>query len=299
MSGSRDFQGIYTALITPMTSNHELNEEAFREVVEFNIRSGVNGFWVAGGSGESVLLEDDENSRMAKIVTDQTDGRAKIIMHVGAPTTKRAANMAENAAKAGVDAICCVPPFFYGQSDEAIAQHYRAVAGAASLPFFAYNLPSATGCEITPKMMSLFQERVPQMEGLKHSAFNFTYVREFVNMGLSCFIGFSALTLPALSAGAVGTVDGAPGIAPEVWVELWKAFQDGDMERARATQDKGIAVCNLVRIGSFHGVLKSAVSYRLGVDCGTPRPPGMPLSTEQDETLRQRLSELDLLPTEK
>ena len=136
MSGSRDFQGIYTALITPMTSNDELNEEAFREVVEFNIRSGINGFWVAGGSGESVLLEDDENSRMAKIVTDQTDGRAKIIMHVGAPTTKRAANMAENAAKAGVDAICCVPPFFYGQSDEAIAQHYRAVAGAASLPFF-------------------------------------------------------------------------------------------------------------------------------------------------------------------
>ena len=88
-----------------MTSNHELNEEAFREVVEFNIRSGINGFWVAGGSGESVLLEDDENSRMAKIVTDQADGRAKIIMHVGAPTTKRAAKMAENAAKAGVDAI--------------------------------------------------------------------------------------------------------------------------------------------------------------------------------------------------
>ena len=164
--------------------------------------------------------------------------------------------------------------------------------------FFAYNLPSSTGCEITPKMMSLFQERVPEMEGLKHSAFNFTYVREFVNMGLSCFIGFSSLTLPALSAGAVGTVDGAPGIAPEFWVELWNAFQDGDMERARAAQDKGIEVCNLIRIGGFHGVLKSAVSHRLGVDCGSPRPPGMPLSVEQDIILKRRLSELDLLPGE-
>ena len=142
MSGSRNFQGIYTALITPMTSKHELNEEAFREVVEFNIRSGINGFWVAGGSGESVLLEDDENSRMAKIVTDQADGRAKIIMHVGAPTTKRAAKMAENAAKAGVDAICCVPPFFYGQSDEAIARHYRAVADAAGAPAQAARPPA-------------------------------------------------------------------------------------------------------------------------------------------------------------
>ena len=219
-------------------------------------------------------------------------------MHVGAPTTRRAAKMAENAAKAGVDAICCVPPFFYGQSDEAIARHYQSVASATSLPFFAYNLPSATGCEITPKMMSLFQERVPEMEGLKHSAFNFTYVREFVNMGLRCFIGFSGLTLPALSAGAVGTVDGAPGIAPEFWVELWNAFQDGDMERARAAQDKGIEVCNLIRIGGFHGVLKSAVSHRLGVDCGSPRPPGMPLSVEQDAILKRRLSELDLLPGE-
>ena len=298
MTNVGEFRGIYTALITPMTPDHELNEEAFRSVVEFNIRSGINGFWVAGGSGECVLLDDEENSRLAEIVTDQTDGRAKIIMHVGAPTTRRAAKMAENAAKAGVDAICCVPPFFYGQSDEAIARHYQSVASAASLPFFAYNLPSATGCEITPKMMSLFQERVPEMEGLKHSAFNFTYVREFVKMGLSCFIGFSGLTLPALSAGAVGTVDGAPGIAPEFWVELWNAFQDGDMERARAAQDKGIEVCNLIRIGGFHGVLKSAVSHRLGVDCGSPRPPGMPLSVEQDAILKRRLSELDLLPGE-
>jgi len=298
MTNVGEFRGVYTALITPMTPDHELNEEAFRAVVEFNIRLGINGFWVAGGSGESILLEDEENSRLAEIVTDQTDGRAKIIMHVGAPTTRRAAKMAENAAKAGVDAICCVPPFFYGQSDEAIARHYQSVAGAASLPFFAYNLPSSTGCEITPKMMSLFQERVPEMEGLKHSAFNFTYVREFVNMGLSCFIGFSSLTLPALSVGAVGTVDGAPGIAPEFWVELWNAFQDGDMERARAAQDKGIEVCNLIRIGGFHGVLKSAVSHRLGVDCGSPRPPGMPLSVEQDAILKRRLSELNLLPDE-
>ncbi len=295
MHQKREFEGIYTALITPMTSDHEVNEEAFRKVVEFNIQSGVNGFWVAGGSGESVLLDDEENSRLAAVVADQTAGRAKIIMHVGAPTTKRAAKMAENAAKAGVDAICCVPPFFYGQTDEAVAEHYRNVSTAASLPFFAYNLPSSTGCEITPSMMSLFQERVPKMEGLKHSAYNFTYVREFVNMGLSCFIGFSGLTLPALSLGAVGTVDGAPGIGPEFWVELWKAFQSGDLERARAAQDKGIAVCNLIRIGNFHAVLKTAVGYRLGIDCGTPRPPGVALTSEQEEMLKNRLVELELL----
>ena len=62
MTNVGEFRGVYTALITPMTPDHELNEEAFRSVVEFNIRAGINGFWVAGGSGESVLLDDEETS---------------------------------------------------------------------------------------------------------------------------------------------------------------------------------------------------------------------------------------------
>ncbi|SVC32053.1 uncharacterized protein METZ01_LOCUS284907 [marine metagenome] len=298
MSSDKDFQGIYVALATPMTPESELNEDALRQLLDFNIDSGVDGFWIAGGGGESVLLDDDENRRIAEISAEQVAGRAKIIMHVGAPTTKRAASMAEHASKVGVDAICCVPPFFYGQPKEAIAEHYRSVSESAGLPFFAYNLPSSTGVEITPDMMALFQERVPRMEGLKHSAFNFLYVREFVRMGLSCFIGFSALTLPALSMGAVGTVDGPPGIAPEFWVELWQAFKDGDMDRALAAQDKGIEVCNLIwkgDIGGYHPVLKAAITHRTGIDCGAPRAPGQPLSLEKDALLKKQLAEMGLL----
>ena len=208
------FQGVYTAIITPMTPDHALNEDALRTIVDFNIAAGVDGFWVAGGSGESILLDDAENSRIAEIVTEQSAGRAKIIMHVGAPTTKRSAQLAENAAGAGVDAICCVPPFFYHQADDSVAEHYRVVAGAAGLPFFAYNLPQATNCEITPRLMATIQERVPQLTGLKHSAVDFGHVRTFVAMGLTCFIGRAPWMLPALSMGAAGCVDGWPGIAP-------------------------------------------------------------------------------------
>lgn len=291
-----EFRGVYTALITPMTADHALNEEAFRKVVEFNIQAGVDGFWVAGGSGESVLLDDAENNRIAEIVVDQSAGRARTIMHVGAPTTRRAAAMAEHAAGAGVDAICCVPPFFYGQSDAAIAEHYRAVAAASDRPFFAYNLPSATGVEITPALMETIRDRVPQLAGLKHSALDFGHVRRFVAMGLACFIGRSNWTLAALSMGAAGVVDGWPGIAPEYWVELRDAFAAGDMDRALAAQDKGNEVVRFFEIGHFHPILKAAVGYRLGIDCGTPRPPGAPLSEAQDRELRRRMTALGLLP---
>ena len=91
-----EFRGVFPAIITPMTPEGGLNEEAFRKVVEFNIQAGVQGFWVAGGTGESVLLEDEENMRLAEIAADQSGGRAINIMHVGAATTARAAKLAEH-----------------------------------------------------------------------------------------------------------------------------------------------------------------------------------------------------------
>lgn len=291
-----EFRGVFPAIITPMTPEGKLNEDAFRQVMEFNIQAGVHGFWVAGGTGESILLDDEENRRIAEIAVDQAHGRITNIMHVGAPTTARAARLAEHAAKVGVEAICCVPPFFYGRSDEAIVEHYRVVAAAADLPLMVYNLPHATGVEITPPLMLKIQERVPQLAGLKHSALTFANVRAFTKMGLSCLIGNCRLMLPALTIGATGCVDGPPNMAPELWVEIWHAYQAGDLKRAEAAQDKATEITSLMQPFSFHAVIKAVLSERLGIDCGDPRPPGLPLTPEERMQLRQKMAELNLAP---
>ena len=289
-----EFRGVYPAIITPMTPDGKLNEAAYRKVMEFNIRAGVHGFWVAGGTGESVLLDDQENRRIAEIVADQSQGRIKNIMHVGAPTTARAAKLAEHAAKAGVEAICCVPPFFYRQNDEAIVEHYRVVAAAADLPLFVYNLPHSTNVEITPDLMRKIQERVPQLTGLKHSAPYIPYVRDFTKMGLACFIGNCRLMLPALTIGAVGCVDGPPNMVPERWVELWDAYQAGDLERAQAAQEKASQVADLIQPFKFHAITKAVLSERLGIDCGNPRPPGSPLTVAERAELSAKIAELGI-----
>ncbi len=288
------FRGVYPALITPMTAGGELNEAALREVIEFNIQAGVHGFWVAGGTGESVLLEDEENMRIAEIASDQSRGRIENIMHVGAATTARAVKLAEHAAKSGVEAICCVPPFFYRQSDEAIVEHYKAVGAAANLPLFVYNLPQATGVEITPEMMQKIQDGVPQLKGLKHSAVTFANVRAFSKMGLQCLVGNAMLMLPALTIGASGCVDGPPNVAPELWVEIWNAYNDGDIHRAEAAQEKASQVTDLVRSIGLHAGTKAILSERLGIDCGAPRPPGQPITPEQRTMMQQRLNELGI-----
>lgn len=291
-----EFKGVVPAIITPLTADGRLNEEAFRQVMEFNIQAGVHGFWVAGGTGESILLTDEENRRIAQIAADQNQGRINNIMHVGASTTVRAALLAEHAARVGVEAICCVPPFFYGQSDDAIVEHYRVVAAAADLPLFVYNLPQSTNVEITPALMRKIQDKVPQLAGLKHSAPYQPFVREFANMGLACFVGNCRLMLPAMTIGAVGCVDGPPNMVPERWVALWDAYQAGDLAAAQKAQEEASRVGDLVKPHRFHAIAKAVLSARLGIECGVPRPPMEPLSASEHSELMAALAKLKLAP---
>ena len=288
------YEGIFPAIVTPMSSDGTLNEAAFREVMEFNIQAGGGGFWVAGGNGESVLLSDEENMRIAEIASDQNRGRINNIMHVGAPTTERAVKLAEHAAKAGAEAICCVPPFFYRQTDEAIVEHYKAVAASADLPFYVYNLPQSTGVEITVELMQKIQDGVPQLAGLKHSSINFANVREWVKMDLKCFIGSSMLMVPALSMGAIGCIDGPPCAAPELWVNIWKSWQAGNINEAMNAQKKASSFTEIMREAGVHSGTKAVLTERLGIDCGSGRLPNPPLEGKRRENILQRVADLGI-----
>ncbi len=275
-----DFEGVYPAIVTPMTRAGDLNEDAFRVVYEGNVRAGAHGFWIAGGTGESVYLTEAENKRIAEIAADQNDGRVKNIMHVGAATTAQATRQAEHAAKVGVEAICAVPPFFYGVEDEAIVEYYRVVGSAADLPLFAYNLPHATGVDIVPDLMAKIQDGVPQLRGLKHSSTEFHNVSSYVEMGLDCFIGSSLLMAPALAVGAVGCIDGPLCIVPELWVDIWNAHRDGDGGATLAAQRRAIEFVTLSRSIPFPAGFKALAGARFGIDCGDPRPPFSPATEE-------------------
>ena len=102
--------------------------------------------------------------------------------------------------------------------------------------------------------------------------------------------------LPALTIGATGCVDGPPNMAPELWVEIWNAYQAGDLERAEAAQDRACEAADRMFAcgGGFHALLKATLSERLGIDCGHPRAPGSPLTVEQHTTLRKTIAELGL-----
>jgi len=289
-----EFEGIVPAIITPMTADGEVDEDAFRIVMEDNIQAGVHGFWTAGGTGESVLLTDEENRRIARAAADQNQGRTNVIMHVGAQTTTRAARNAEHAAAAGVEAICAVPPYFVHPGDRGVADYYRTVAAAADLPLFAYNLPQSTGVELTPDLMKRLQDEVPQLTGLKHSGFDMNNIYLFARMGLSAFTGMGRLMLPALTVGAAGCVDGPPCLAPELWVAIWDAYRARDLDRAEAAQARASEVEDMVIDLGYLGALKAAVGERLGIEAGEPRLPTPGATPDQEAQAREAVHRLGI-----
>ncbi|HCI85877.1 MAG TPA: hypothetical protein DHV68_03440 [Dehalococcoidia bacterium] len=294
-----DWKGVFPANPTPVRADGRINEEALRAIFEDNLSHGVDGFWVAGSTGEGPVMSELQRETTARIAGETISGRGLSIMHVGAVSTESAAKGARAAKKSGCDAICCVPPFFFRGDDQMTIDHYKRVADAADgIPFFVYNLPQLTQVEFTPELMEKVIDAVPTVIGLKHSAPMFMYIKAFADLGLKCFSGNGALPLPALTMGAVGTVDAPLSLAPWLYAELHDAWERGDLETAQSLQDKTKAIVDVVKMfGAPAGVTKMILSERLGIDCGRPIPPVMDLTDEQRHIVLAAAEKAGLLET--
>ena len=278
-----EFKGVFPANPTPVKSDGRINEKALEKIIQDNLAHGVDGFWIAGSTGEGPVMSEVQRETTARIAGETISGRGLSIMHVGAISSESAAKGARAARKYGCDAICCVPPFFFRGGDQMTIDHYKRVADASDgLPFFVYNLPQLTQVEITPDLMEKIVDAVPNVVGLKHSAMNFGDIRLFADMGLKCFSGNGTLPLPALTMGAVGTVDAPLSLAPWHYAELYDAWERGDIETAQRLQDGVLEIVNVVRMfGAPAAVTKLILTERLGIDCGRPIPPVTDLTDEQ------------------
>jgi len=284
-----EYKGVFPAPPTPVTEDGRIHEKALRALLEDNIAHGAGGFWMAGTTGEGPILTDEQRDAVARISGESCKGRALVIIHVGAISTASAVKAARTARSAGCDAVCCLPPFFFPSSERSRIEHYKAVADAAGdLPFFVYNLPQLTQVETGPALMEKFMREIPTLKGLKHSAPNFADIRIFADMGLTCFSGNGAFPLPALTMGAVGTIDAPLSLVPWHYAELYSAWKAGDLARAQELQKGVRKYVDLVwMFYAMADVCKVVLSERLGIDCGRSIPPVNRLSDdERREVLR-------------
>ena len=291
------FQGVIPPIITPYEANGNINETALRQLVDWYALAGCDGLWVCGGTGEGVSLTCDERVRMVELMDELVERRMKIIFHVGAVVTADAVAAARRCQELGIDAICSVPPFFYGKSRGEIVDYYRALADATDRPIFLYNLPDVSGVPLTLPLVKAIVERVPSVVGLKQSAGVADFVLELLNYkpDLQVLIGRGETTLASLVMGAQGVVCASLCMAPERFVAVYQAFQAGALQTAMDAQKHATRVKEIYAKYPVIASTKWVNSRQLGMECGSPRAPLASISAADETGLKALATELGLL----
>jgi 4-hydroxy-tetrahydrodipicolinate synthase len=298
------FKGLMPAMVTPFDERGEVDLVAAKAVVERFIEAGVDGISPLGSTGEFSHLTGEERKRFAEEVVRIVAGRVPLVVGVGAAGTKEMVELARHAESAGADAVLVVSPFYWKVGEEALFKHFATVAESVDVPVVIYNLPMLTGIDLSPSLIARIAEECPSVVGLKDTVTEYSHtvgaLREAkrVRPDFSVLSGWEDLILPSLLAGADGSICAFANVAPELFIGLVRAAQDGDLARAAELHRR---VLSLVTLGAYSdpaiGAIKVAMN-KLGVPISpTVRGPALPATDEQ--AIEAVLKEVGLLEPSK
>lgn len=156
------FRNVTVALNTPFTKSGEVDLAAARRLTRYYINKGIKSLYVCGSTGEGFLLDSRERMAVVEAVKEEAGEEMAVIVHVGCPDTRHAAELARHAQKAGADATSAVPCVYYHLGEESVYRHWTAITEAADLPFFIYNIPQLTSFNLSMELFErmLANERV-------------------------------------------------------------------------------------------------------------------------------------------
>lgn len=277
----KKFKGIFVALLTPFDDDNKINEASIRKLVEFNIAEGVDGFYVGGSTGESMVMTAEERKQVFKCVAEQVNGRVTIIAHVGAISTDAAIDMAQYAESLGYDAISAVAPFYYSFSYEAIRKYYEDIVNSVEkTPMIIYNFPNSGGFAFTAEMANeIFKNE--KFIGIKHTSGDMFTLQQFKQLSRDIIVynGFDEIMLAGLSMGADGAIGSTYNFMANKFIKIEKLFKNGKIAEAQAIQnDANEIISQMIKYGVF-ACEKQILTY-MGIDMGNCRRPFLPLSEE-------------------
>src|SRR5579864_6116786 len=238
-------RGCGTALVTPFRQDGSVDEAALRNLVSWQVESGVDFLVPCGTTGETPTLSHDEWLRVVDITVEVAAGRIPIVAGATSNSTHDAVEKAKKiAARPGVDAILTASPYYNKPTQEGQYRHFKAIAEAAGKPIVLYNVPGRTGANIEPATLARLAE-VPNIVGVKEASGSITQIAEVCNAVPEHFLVFSgddAITLPVIALGGVGIVSVASNEIPREMSEMTRAALNNDWSTARSIQRKYLAL---------------------------------------------------------
>jgi len=229
-------RGCGTALVTPFHQDGSLDEQAFKNLVSWQIESGIDFLVPCGTTGETPTLAHEEWLRVIDLAIEIAAGRVPIVAGATSNSTREAvAKAQELAGRSGVDAILTASPYYNKPTQEGQFQHFKAIAEAVDKPIILYNVPGRTAANLEPVTVARLAE-IPNIAGVKEASGNLTQIAEICNAArpdFSVLSGDDALTLPVMALGGVGLISVASNEIPHEMSEMTRAALNNDWNTAR------------------------------------------------------------------
>lgn len=279
MAPSEDFGAIITAMATPLDGNLELNEDATRRLIRHLVEHGSDGIVVAGTTGESATLTDEEKLRLVEIAVEEIGGSATVIAGTGSNDTAHSVHLTREATERGADAVLVVTPYYNKPSRRGLKAHFEAVAAASSKPVFIYNIPSRCVINIEPDLFTELAE-VDNIAAVKQANADLGDARAIVDAGLALYAGDDNLLRPFAEIGGAGGICVSSHLVGEAMKEMYELTAAGDDEGARGIDDKLQEVYETLFFTASPGPLKAALNL-LGLEAGGLRLPMVELTDEE------------------
>ncbi|HTO94327.1 MAG TPA: 4-hydroxy-tetrahydrodipicolinate synthase [Bacteroidota bacterium] len=257
------FRGTGTALVTPFRKDGGVDEVVLRELVDRQIKAGVEALVPVGSTGEGATLAEDEQAKVIEAVVDQVHGRVPVIAGASSNATTRAVALAKEAKRRGADAILTVAPFYNKPTQEGLYQHFSAIADAVEMPIVVYNVPGRTASNIEAATQLRLAEEIPFVAGVKEASGNIAQIMEVLHhrpAGFGVWSGDDNLTLPLVALGADGIISVVSNEVPKEFSEMVRCALKGKYEKARELHFRLLHLMNVNFVESNPIPVKAAMA---------------------------------------
>ncbi len=288
------FKGVGTAIVTPMNENG-VDYEAFERLIEWQIAEGVNSIVVAGTTGEGSTLSDKEHKDVLKFAVDLINGRVPVVAGTGSNDTAYAIELTQYACEIGCDAMLLVTPYYNKATQKGLIASFTAIADVSTKPCILYNVPSRTGCNLTPASCAELAKH-EKIVGIKEASGNISQVAEIAaltNGEFDIYSGNDDQIVPLLSLGGKGVISVVANILPKKTVEICDKFFSGDVEGSCKLQLELLPLINSL-FCEVNPIPVKAATAAMGYGDKFVRLPLTPMEADNEAKMRALMREQGL-----
>jgi 4-hydroxy-tetrahydrodipicolinate synthase len=289
------FKGSIVAIVTPF-KNGKIDEERYRELIEFQIEGGTRAIVPCGTTGESATLDMEEHNRAIDICIDAVRKRVPVIAGTGGNSTSEAIELTEHAKKSGADASLQVTPYYNKPTQEGLYEHFKAIAKAVALPQVLYNVPGRTSVNMLPQTVARLAE-LPEIVAIKEASGSLGQMAEIIQLAgdrITLLSGDDNVTLPVLAIGGRGVVSVVANIVPRDTADMVEAYEAGQVDQARKLFYRLFPLCQAMFYETNPIPIKTSLALMGKID-GEMRLPLCPMAPANLEKLKAALKDYGLI----